>query len=54
MTPDKKVTTPLVPSKYSRSATERRAAHFAAMATRQSELKLEAAERRARRAQSER
>jgi hypothetical protein len=54
MTAKHKLTISTAPPKYSPTATERRAAQVASVAGRQAELKSEAAERRARRAQSER
>jgi hypothetical protein len=54
MAAQSKVTTSVTPSKHTLTAAERRAAQLAAGATRQAELKSEAAERRARRAQAAR
>jgi hypothetical protein len=53
MPPKSKLTVSREPSKHSLSATERRAAQVVADSTKQAELKREAAERRARRAQTE-
>jgi hypothetical protein len=53
MTAKNKLTVSSVPSKHRLSATERRAAQMASVATRQQELKLEAAERAVLRAQKQ-